>query len=126
MKKSSQMIRNYVESILTSLETTNSDEIIIEIAQDLKFNLFFNLFMEEMVKIALEKNKLINSFSVLKSIWRTDTGTANHSNNNERTSAISDRCLFRKIRRNILFILNTKRNKNRIVPEYLIRDCLCS
>lgn len=70
MEKTSQMIRKYVKSLLANLETNNSEEVILEIAKDLKFNRFFKLLMEEMVNIALEKNKLINSFLVLKSIPR--------------------------------------------------------
>jgi len=70
MKKFSQITKNYAESILTNLETTNKDDIILEIAKDLKFNNFFKLLMEELVVTASKKNKLINSFTILKFVSR--------------------------------------------------------
>lgn len=70
MEKFSQIVEDYVESVIYELEDTNNEEIILEIAKDLKFNILFKLLMEELVIIALRKNKLINSFFILKSIPR--------------------------------------------------------
>lgn len=70
MEKCSEIIRKYVKDCLTTLETTNSEEIILEIAKDLKFNLFFKLILEEIVKDCIENNIILNSFYILKSISR--------------------------------------------------------
>ncbi len=70
MESFSKIVEGYVESIIHNLEDTNNEEIILEIAKDLKFNLLFKLLMEELTVIALRKNKLVNSFFILKSIPR--------------------------------------------------------
>ena len=67
------MIEDYVEEIIKKLEETDSEDIILEIAKDLKFNLLFKLIMEEITSTALQKNKLINSFFILKSISRNSS-----------------------------------------------------
>lgn len=73
MEKFSQIIRNYVETVITDLETIDKEDIILEIAKDLKFNNFFKLLMEELVVTALKKNRLINSFFILKSVSRNSS-----------------------------------------------------
>jgi len=70
MEKFSDVTKKYIIELLDTLETTNDKSVLSEIADDLKFSLRFNLLMEELVIYALEKNKLVNSFYVLKSISR--------------------------------------------------------
>jgi len=70
MEKCSNIIKIYVENCLTNLETTNSEEIILDMAKDLKYNLFFKLILEEIVIVCIEKKILLNSFYILKSISR--------------------------------------------------------
>ncbi len=73
MEKFSQMIEDYVGKIIQKLEDTDREDIVLEIAKDLKFNLLFKLIMEEIITIALNKNKLVNSFFILKSISRNSS-----------------------------------------------------
>ncbi|MEK6874332.1 MAG: hypothetical protein AABX52_01125 [Nanoarchaeota archaeon] len=73
MEKFSQKIEEYVRGIIQKLEDINSEDFLIDIAKDLKFNLLFKLLMEELTEVALKENKIVNSFIVLKSISRNSS-----------------------------------------------------
>lgn len=73
MEKFSQMIEDYVGKIIQKLEDTDREDIVLEIAKDLKFNLLFKLLVEKLLMLAVKNNKLINSFFILKSISRNSS-----------------------------------------------------
>ncbi|MFH0752341.1 MAG: hypothetical protein V1914_01960 [archaeon] len=70
MEKFSEVTRNYVKELLRTLETTNDENILHEIADDLKSSIKLKILAEELVAYALENKKLVNSFFLLKSISR--------------------------------------------------------
>lgn len=70
MEKFSEVTKKYVENLFHTLETTNDENVLSEIAEDLKFDLKFKVLMEELVSYALKNGKSINSFLVLKSVSR--------------------------------------------------------
>ena len=70
MEKYSELIDKYVKEVLNILESTNNVDFLVKIAEDLIFDVRFKLLAEQIVGYALNQNKLVNSFFLLKSVSR--------------------------------------------------------
>jgi len=70
MKEFSKILDEYFSDLVKELEKSNSEEVIVDIASDLKFNDIFRILMKYFVEYCIERNVLINSFAILKFVPR--------------------------------------------------------